>query len=628
MYIYLLKVNAALLVFWLFYRLVFGGDTFLGMKRFCLLLLFALSFLYPWFGLPDWMGRGQQGVVVRYVADWQQAVFPVVSARVPSVPVSYFTWERALWLLYSVVALFLLVRTVVRLSTVFRFARRGKRIDCSGTPVISPGEGTAPFSFFKWIFLHPDDHTPREIQEILAHEKAHAGQWHSLDMMAGEVMCILFWFNPAVWLLRREIRQNLEFLADKNVVEAGYCRKNYQYHLLRLSHSTTNMQIVNNFNVSQLKKRIMMMNKQKTSRIGLLKYLLLLPLTFVLVATGNVQALSGLEGRPARLTLSRIAKMDAVLQAGREMEPRSVPQVSAAEARKTRETLVRGKVEDTSGKPLSGAAVVVKGTDYGTASDRDGNFSLKLPGGEKATLVVSYVGMVPAEVTLTLRNKEENVSVRLEPGVTVMDDIVVIKSISGPGGDANGNDFIQVEVMPEYPGGTEALKKFIGDNLQLPDGMDLTGVADKIYISFTIDEQGKVVAPRVVEGGSPSLNGEVIRVIQSMPAWSPARQRGVPVATQYMLPVDLRIDPSGASSCLLKGEAAQRTLSREEAFPKKTMDGKPLILVDGVAMPEDYDLNALDIETVESVTVLKDKEALKAYGSAAENGVILIRTKR
>ena len=94
----------------------------------------------------------------------------------------------------------------------------------------------APFSFFHWVFLNPEDYSDRERKEILTHEKTHVEQWHSVDMLLGEVLCILFWFNPFVWLLRRDIRQNLEFLADRKVVESGYDRKNYQYHLLRLSH--------------------------------------------------------------------------------------------------------------------------------------------------------------------------------------------------------------------------------------------------------------------------------------------------------------------------------------------------------------------------------------------------------
>ena len=113
-------------------------------------------------------------------------------------------------------------------------------------------------------------------------------------MLLGEILCIFFWFNPVVWLLRKEIRQNLEFLADEQVVNSGYNRKNYQYHLLRLSHQSTAVPIVNNFNVSQLKKRIIMMNKKKTSRIGLLKYAFLLPVTGLLILAGNARAVTDL----------------------------------------------------------------------------------------------------------------------------------------------------------------------------------------------------------------------------------------------------------------------------------------------------------------------------------------------
>lgn len=100
------------------------------------------------------------------------------------------------------------------------------------------------------------------MSEIIAHEQAHVRQWHSVDMLLGEFLCIFFGFNPIVWFFRREVRQNLEFLADKNVVCAGYNRKNYQYHLLCLSQQTTAVYLVNNFNVSFKKKRIIMMNKK------------------------------------------------------------------------------------------------------------------------------------------------------------------------------------------------------------------------------------------------------------------------------------------------------------------------------------------------------------------------------
>ncbi|BEI56833.1 hypothetical protein GCM10007041_11320 [Butyricimonas faecihominis] len=129
------------------------------------------------------------------------------------------------------------------------------------------------------------------MQEIITHERIHAEQYHSLDVMVSEILCAFFWMNPAMWLLKREIRRNLEFLADKCVVHSGFDRKAYQYHLLRLSHPSAAAQIVNKFNVSPLKKRIMMMNKKRTSRMGLIKYALLVPIAGLLILSSNVQAI-------------------------------------------------------------------------------------------------------------------------------------------------------------------------------------------------------------------------------------------------------------------------------------------------------------------------------------------------
>ena len=231
LYVYILKVNIALLVFWLFCRLVFGKDTFLGIKRACLLTVLGLSFVYPLIDIASWIKEEQQVVLVRYAMDIQHIAFSVL----PQEQAVVLTWERILWGIYLAGALFLCVRMLVQLWYIWRFIRLGKRLDCLGTTVVSPGSGIAPFSFCHWIFMHPDDYTLREMQEILAHEKAHVAQKHSLDMLLSEFVCIVFWFNPAVWLLRHEIRQNLEFLADQDVMEAGYNRKNYQYHLSALN---------------------------------------------------------------------------------------------------------------------------------------------------------------------------------------------------------------------------------------------------------------------------------------------------------------------------------------------------------------------------------------------------------
>lgn len=120
------------------------------------------------------------------------------------------------------------------------------------------------------------------LHEVLLHERTHVRQWHSVDVLIGEVACILCWFNPFAWILRRELRVNLEFLADQSVVDKGHDARTYQYHLLALTYQGSVATLSNNFNVLPLKQRIKMMNKQRSKSIGRIKYLLLLPVCALL----------------------------------------------------------------------------------------------------------------------------------------------------------------------------------------------------------------------------------------------------------------------------------------------------------------------------------------------------------
>ena len=117
----------------------------------------------------------------------------------------------------------------------------------------SASQGRRAFLFFHWIFIHPSSHTEEEFNEILTHEQTHARQWHSIDVIISELVCIFCWCNPFAWLMKREIRTNLEYMADARVLENGYDSKTYQYHLLGLSHQKAAATIYNSFNVLPLK---------------------------------------------------------------------------------------------------------------------------------------------------------------------------------------------------------------------------------------------------------------------------------------------------------------------------------------------------------------------------------------
>ena len=187
---------------------------------------------------------------------------------------------------------FLIIRFFIQLAGIIRLACRCRTVRIGGSNIHLLSREGGPFSFFHWIFIYPSSHTEEEFNEILTHEQTHARQWHSIDVIISELVCILCWFNPFAWLMKREIRTNLEYMADARVLENGYDSKAYQYHLLGLSHHKAAATIYNSFNVLPLKNRIKMMNKRRTKEKGRTKYIMFLPLAALLMIVSNIEVVA------------------------------------------------------------------------------------------------------------------------------------------------------------------------------------------------------------------------------------------------------------------------------------------------------------------------------------------------
>lgn len=284
--IYFLKVNLALTLFYLFYKLFFSGDTFFKIRRIYLLVVVFLSFVHPLISINDWISRQPQvlNVLDSYAALHEITVTPGDNS---------FDAGDVLLVFYVAVALVLFFNVLVQFFAILKIQSKGQSDKIDEIPVIVVKDKLAPFSFFNKIYINPILHTASEITQILAHEQTHIRQKHSFDVVSSEFLCALFWINPFVWLLKNEIRQNLEFLADNGALKSGTDRKSYQYHLLRLTYQNPGYNLTNKFNVLPLKKRIIMMNQKESRKIAGLKYLLLLPLTFSLVLISSAETLIG-----------------------------------------------------------------------------------------------------------------------------------------------------------------------------------------------------------------------------------------------------------------------------------------------------------------------------------------------
>ena len=337
---YFLKVNVAIVLFYAFYRLFFYKDTFFGWRRTALLCFFAVSAAVPLLNIQTWIT--EQEPMVAMADLYASVVLPELTIGTEAAPTDWksILSEYANIAYWGIVAL-LMIRLIMQLAGIIHLACRCRKVQIGNTNIHLLPKADGPFSFFHWIFIHPSSHTEEEFNEILTHEQTHARQWHSIDVIISELVCIFCWCNPFAWLMKREIRTNLEYMADARVLENGYDSKTYQYHLLGLSHQKAAATIYNSFNVLPLKKRIKMMNKKRTKEIGRTKYLMFLPLAALLMIVSNIEAV-------ARTTKKIAAEVIEAVDAktGQAVPEVQAPQVAPLPEQDTKTVTYKGKVVD------------------------------------------------------------------------------------------------------------------------------------------------------------------------------------------------------------------------------------------------------------------------------------------
>ena len=290
--LYLLQVNVGLILFYALYKLVCTRDTFFRSRRFILIVSLVLPFILPFIDVREWLESRDRMIMLTHF-DYS-AVLPEIVVGSEAVETGNRVFVLSEWIgyLYLAGVVALLVRLAVQAFSLYRLIVRMPEKEINGVCVKCLNAPSGPFSFFRWIFMNPAAVKEDEISEILTHEMAHVRQHHSVDVLLAEMVSICCWMNPFAWLLKREVRLNLEFLADRKVMEAGFATKSYQYHLLGLAYNHK-YGLSNNFNFSHLKQRIIMMNKKKSNAAGHIKYALFVLPAFALLVAGNISCSQG-----------------------------------------------------------------------------------------------------------------------------------------------------------------------------------------------------------------------------------------------------------------------------------------------------------------------------------------------
>ena len=520
--IYLLKINIAIALFYAFYRLFFYKDTFFTWRRTALLCFFGVSALVPLLDIQTWIAAQEPMVAVA-------ELYSVVLTELTVTPQPQtMDWHQAMRggieLVYWIVAALLSARLFVQLASILRLARQCPTEEVDGILIHRLSREKGPFSFFRWIFICPDAHSGEELHEILTHERTHARQWHSVDVLVGELACIACWFNPFVWLMRREIRTNLEYLADERVLATGHDAKVYQYHLLGLSHHKAAATIYNSFNVLPLKKRIIMMNKKRTRKIGRTKYLMFLPLAALLMIVSNIETVARSTKKIATEVLT--PKADTP-------QPASVQAVSPEQ-----EKLVtyKGKIVDEAGNPLSDVQIITdRKFQSTTVSTTNTNGTFRVKTSSEAGILFEYTGKDGKKLARAFRATE---LAQMDPdNITVV--LFPIRNTTPTAPDI----FEVVEKMPEFPnGGMAGLMQYLSQNIRYPEAAKKAGKQGRVTVQFVVEKDGSISNVSTLRGVEPDLDKEAVRVISEMPKWKPAMQRGETVRVRYTVPVMFRLD--------------------------------------------------------------------------------------
>ncbi|MBF9255781.1 M56 family metallopeptidase [Pontibacter sp. 172403-2] len=331
----LLKASFAIGIALLFYKLLLQQESFFTANRLYLLGCIALAFALPYVSLPKLVS--QQGVLatifeqkeaaIRYLDSAKDAAItrgageimgteipekaqqpealiqpehrvanvaaPATAVAEPG-PAQEFGWGYWLTALYLFgVAVFTLSLLFQLGSILYKIHTATDKIQDGDCVIVNTASRQAPCSFFRYIFIYPDEYDFETYGQIIAHEKIHARLGHSFDLLIAELAVIILWFNPLVWLLRREIEKNNEYQTDAVLLEKEQvAREQYQFNLVQIAVPNKPLSITTNYNQSLLKQRIMMMNAKKSTPHAYWKYAFLLPVFFGTLLLVNEPAVS------------------------------------------------------------------------------------------------------------------------------------------------------------------------------------------------------------------------------------------------------------------------------------------------------------------------------------------------
>lgn len=287
--LYLLKSTSILGLFFIVYYFALRKDTYFESNRYFLLLGLVCAFSFPFLEFTQITYIETEPISNSVFSPGNEISSSPVQ-NFPLVETESFNWLKLLLNLYIVGVIFMGIRFLFQLLSLFNILRQPKKRDAEGFYHIELTKKTSPFSFFHFIGYHLPSYQKNELKLIIEHEKVHGKQYHSIDVMLHQLMLVFLWFNPFAWWYNKQMLENLEFIADRNVTTKNNVdQKEYALTLLKTSNHHHSPSLGNSFYQSLIKKRIVMLHKNASSKYAWAKSILILPLLSLFLWSFNVK---------------------------------------------------------------------------------------------------------------------------------------------------------------------------------------------------------------------------------------------------------------------------------------------------------------------------------------------------
>ena len=545
--LYIIKVSLTLAAFYLFYKLLCSRDTLHRFNRGLLLLILALSAVLPLVHLDLGMIIPEPGVAFEELTLSLEPMGEPAASALLAEEAAPTPWQRLamLWSMvpwrsvlvggYLIGLVVCLVRFASSLLSIVRLIRGSQ---CQALPdgiiLVTHTKDYSPFSWMRYIIVSERDLRDNR-DMILAHERAHIRLGHSWDLLFAQFCATMQWFNPAVWLLKRELEAIHEYEADSDTLRQGFDARQYQLRLFEAAAGVKYSSFTNNFTNCSTKKRIIMMMKKQTSPWALLKALYVLPVAFATVAV--ISCTSPKEKKDSGHLSNVMVHGDNPLL------------VFTFED--STELNIQGKQLNYDGMPdfdyLKPCGLMPENINSIDALQSEESKALYGERGSNGAVLFGVKGKTAKDVFSALSDyavetgSEEPLKVNLKKPASIDEIQAVAFGKPAPKSEEEGEIFQVVEEQPMYPGGMQELMKYLQMNIRYPKEAQERGLQGRVIVQFVVNKDGSICDEQVVKSVDPQLDAEAIRIIRSMPNWTPGKQRGEPVRVRFTLPVTFRL---------------------------------------------------------------------------------------